>query len=45
MRLHLSSIGGYPVFPGQFVEDIFSPVYVFGAFVKNWMAVAVGAYL
>jgi hypothetical protein len=32
----------YPVFPATFVEEAaFSPSYIFGSFVKNWVGIAV----
>jgi hypothetical protein len=36
----------YPVFPATFVEVAdFSPLYVFGAFVKNWMGIVVWIHI
>jgi hypothetical protein len=40
------SVGRYPLFPATLVEEaVFSPLYVFGTFVKNKVGIAVWIHI
>jgi hypothetical protein len=39
-------VGRYPLFPATFVEEaVYSPSYVFGAFVKNKVGIAMWMHI